>query len=57
VNRLATEFGLTLLPLDAILTRQAKVDTATALAAEGVHPTLLGHQIIANAWLDLAGIA
>jgi len=53
VGRLAAEFGLTLLPLDAILQRQAETDTGAALAADGVHPTAHGHQIIAQAWLNL----
>lgn len=53
VNRLAAEFGLTLLPLDTILTQRAAAHPAGTLAADGVHPTALGHQIIAEAWLDL----
>jgi acyl-CoA thioesterase I len=53
VGRLAAEFGLTLLPLGAILRGEAASRTNSALAADGVHPTPLGHQVIAQAWLDL----
>ncbi|MFE0464087.1 GDSL-type esterase/lipase family protein [Kitasatospora sp. NPDC058965] len=54
VHRLAAEFGAALLTADALLNRAAEgIGTPLAIAADGVHPTALGHQILANAWTDL----
>jgi acyl-CoA thioesterase-1 len=53
VGRLATEFGLTVLPLDDILRREAESTTSSEIAWDGVHPTPLGHQLIARSWLNL----
>jgi lysophospholipase L1-like esterase len=56
VARLATEFGAQFLPLQALLSAAAEDHGAAALAQDGVHPTALGHRLIADAWLELAGL-
>ena len=57
VRRLALEFGTDLLPLDGIFAQAATQAPPAFWAADGVHPTLAGHQLIADAWLRNAGIA
>jgi acyl-CoA thioesterase I len=56
VGRLAAEFGARFLPLQSLLDAAAEDHGAGALAADGVHPTALGHRMIADAWLALAGL-
>jgi acyl-CoA thioesterase I len=56
VARLAAEFGAGFVPLQLLLGAAAEDHGATALAADGVHPTELGHRLIADAWLDVAGL-
>jgi acyl-CoA thioesterase-1 len=56
VARLAAEFGAGFVPLHLLLSAQAEDHGATALAADGVHPTALGHRMIAEAWLEVAGL-
>ena len=56
VARLAAEFGAGFVPLQLLLAVQAEDHGATALAADGVHPTELGHRMIADAWLAVAGL-
>lgn len=51
VHRLAVEFGATLVPTDRALRGRAEALGAQALAADGVHPTPLGHREIADAWI------
>jgi len=55
VARLASEFGARFLPLQSLLAAAAENHGAAALAQDGVHPTALGHRLIADAWLQLAG--
>src|SRR5471030_1493711 len=50
VERLAAEFGSGFVPLQSLLAAAAEDHGATALAADGVHPTELGHRTIADAW-------
>ena len=50
VAELAREFGAAFVPLHAILTAAAAEHGAAAIAADGVHPTPLGHELIADAW-------
>lgn len=52
IRQLASEFRATFVPLGAILADEANRTSARELAADGVHPTALGHQVIAEAWLD-----
>jgi acyl-CoA thioesterase I len=55
VANLATEFGAAFVPLHLIMTIAAKGDGATAIAADGVHPTPLGDELIAESWLAAEG--
>ena len=57
VRRLALEFGTDLIPLDGMFAQAATQAPPAFWAADGVHPTLPGHQLIAQAWLRNAGIA
>lgn len=50
VASLATEFGAAFVPLHRILTVAAAHHGAAAIAADGVHPTELGVELIAEAW-------
>ena len=56
VARLAAEFGAGFVPLQLLLSAAAEDHGAMALAADGVHPTALGHRMIADAWLEVAGL-
>jgi lysophospholipase L1-like esterase len=50
VASLATEFGAAFVPLHRILTVAAAHHGAAAIAADGVHPTTLGAELIAESW-------
>ena len=54
VRTLAREYGATLVPLDTALA--AHPSPAEALAADGVHPTALGHEVIAAEWRRATGL-
>jgi lysophospholipase L1-like esterase len=56
VRRLAIEFGTDLIPLDGIFAQAATQAPAEFWAGDGVHPSIAGHQLIAQAWLRNAGI-
>jgi lysophospholipase L1-like esterase len=56
VRKLALEFGADLIPLDGLFARAATQAPPEFWAADGVHPTIPGHQLIAQAWLENAGI-
>jgi acyl-CoA thioesterase I len=56
VARLAAETGAGFVPLQLLLATAAEQQGAAALAADGVHPTPLGHRMIADAWLEVAAI-
>jgi len=56
VARLAAEFGAAFVPLQSLLLEAADQQGAgragrAALAADGVHPTALGSELIAGGWL------
>ena len=51
VARLAAEFGAGFVPLFSLMTDAAEQQGPAAIAADGVHPTELGAQLIAGAWL------
>jgi acyl-CoA thioesterase-1 len=55
VARLSAEFATGFVPLQSLLAAAAEVHGAPALAQDGVHPTELGHRLIADAWLEVAG--
>ena len=52
VRRLAGEFGATLIPADGLLSAVAARDGSTVWAPDGVHPSLAGHALLAQAWID-----
>jgi acyl-CoA thioesterase I len=54
VVQLAEEFGAGFVPLQSLLAAAAEDHGAAALAQDGVHPTELGHRMIADAWLEVA---
>jgi acyl-CoA thioesterase-1 len=56
VAQLAKEFGAGFVPLQSLLAAAAEDHGAAALAQDGVHPTELGHRMIAYAWLEVAGL-
>ena len=56
VARLASEFGAAFVPLQSLLSLAAQAQGAKALAEDGVHPTELGHRLIAEAWLEAAAL-
>ncbi|MEV6570904.1 GDSL-type esterase/lipase family protein [Streptomyces sp. NPDC051577] len=56
VRRLAAAHGAHLLAADGLLNQAARTAGDPALiAADGVHPTALGHRLLADAWLALVG--
>ncbi|MFD5244868.1 SGNH/GDSL hydrolase family protein [Amycolatopsis sp. NPDC058340] len=51
----ATEFGARLIRADLFMPRAAEEHGAATLAPDGVHPSPLGHRLLAEAWLAAAG--
>lgn len=56
VRRLAEEFGAAFVPFQAMFEAAQRTHSATELAADGVHPSALGHQLMATAWRTAAGL-
>ncbi|MFG2834057.1 SGNH/GDSL hydrolase family protein [Streptomyces zaomyceticus] len=56
VLRAATARGATVVRTDLALLRAAEEHGTAALAPDGVHPSPLGHRVIARAWLEAAGV-
>lgn len=54
VRRLADDFASTLVRTDDLFRHAMLTVPAAELAQDGVHPTPLGHEMIATAWLDAA---
>jgi len=54
VGRLAAEYEAAFVPLQWLLSAAAEEHGAAAIAQDGVHPTELGHRLIADAWLEAA---
>lgn len=53
VRRLANEFAVDFIPLDGLLNAAGmKTGYQHLTGDDGVHPTVAGHEIIANAWLE-----
>lgn len=52
VRRLAREFDAIFIPLDGIFAQAVTLREPTFWSADGVHPTLSGHALIARSWLD-----
>jgi lysophospholipase L1-like esterase len=58
VRRLAEEFDAALLSADGLLNQAARaVGSAGLVAGDGVHPTPLGHRVLAEAWAGLVSVA
>jgi acyl-CoA thioesterase-1 len=55
-RKLALEFGAELLPLDGLFAQAATQAPPEFWAADGVHPTAAGHALIAETWLENAGL-
>lgn len=51
VRRLAADFGATFVPLQDRFDAASLSHGAAAVAPDGVHPSPLGHRLIADAWL------
>ncbi|MFE7754553.1 SGNH/GDSL hydrolase family protein [Streptomyces sp. NPDC057429] len=57
VRRLAEEFDAALLAADGLLNQAARTAGGPEyIAGDGVHPTPLGHTLLAEAWTALAGL-
>jgi len=53
IREVAWEYNLPYLPLDGAFAAAASRATASYWLKDGVHPTLAGHSLIAESWLDL----
>ncbi|RXK55881.1 hypothetical protein ESB00_08360 [Oleiharenicola lentus] len=51
VRQIAQEFGAAFVPYQAMFDAAQQQYTAAELAADGVHPSPLGHRLMAQAWL------
>lgn len=51
VREMAAKYRTGLIPLDGIMNQMAVRYGYQAISEDGVHPTRLGHQIIAEAWM------
>lgn len=57
VRRLSEEFDAALLAADGLLNQAARgAGGAEHIAGDGVHPTPLGHAVLAEAWTALVGL-
>lgn len=57
VRELVAEFGTEFIPLDGIFAEAATRAPASFWSEDGVHPTLAGHTLITDEWLDHAQVA
>lgn len=57
VRALAAQRDAILVPADVELNRAAVAHGPEAIAFDGVHPTELGHRLLAQLWLDAVGIS
>jgi len=55
-RKLAIEFGAELLPLDGLLAQAATQAPPEFWTPDGVHPSAAGHALIAETWLENAGL-
>ena len=56
VHKLATEFNAKLVPFDRRFNDLAGEMSMSELAEDGIHPSKLGHQIMADLWLRTVGL-
>lgn len=52
VHRLADEYSAVLVPFDEMFHTAAATQPMVELADDGIHPTPLGHQLMADLWLS-----
>ncbi|SIO28851.1 SGNH/GDSL hydrolase family protein [Agromyces cerinus] len=52
VARLGSEFGADVVPLHELMTDAASAAASGEIVPDGVHPTMAGHRLIADAWLS-----
>lgn len=57
VATLAKEFGATWVPFQSMFDEAVRQAPPAYWAGDGVHPTLAGHQRMADAWLKATGLA
>jgi lysophospholipase L1-like esterase len=56
VHKMAAEFGAKLVPFDQHLKAKTKELPMAELADDGIHPSKVGHQIMADLWLRTVGL-
>ena len=56
MRKLAVEFGAELVPLDGLFAQAATQAPAAYWLPDGVHPSAAGHALIAETWLENAGL-
>jgi lysophospholipase L1-like esterase len=56
VHKMASEFGATLIQFDQRFNELAQEISMLELADDGIHPSKLGHQIMADLWLQTVGL-
>jgi acyl-CoA thioesterase-1 len=54
-REMALEYADAYVPLDGIFAAASCRQKPAYWAADGVHPTIAGHMLIANAWTECAG--
>ncbi|WIM99101.1 SGNH/GDSL hydrolase family protein [Actinoplanes oblitus] len=57
IRELAAEFGAAFVPAQHVFSAAAEEHGAAALASDGVHPTALGHAVLAAAWLAHSSVS
>lgn len=58
VRRLAKEFDAILIPLDGLLNAKGIADSFEEYTGDdGVHPTAIGHEVIADIWLEYVDLS
>lgn len=57
VRKLAREFATALVPFDGIFAAHAVIQAPAFWAADGVHPTLPGHALMATEWIKTVAAA
>ena len=55
VRKLALEYGALLVPLDGLFAAACSKAEPAYWAGDGVHPSLAGHELIADAWIKAIG--
>ena len=56
IQRLAKEFGTKFVPFNSFLNGKTKEIPVLELSEDGIHPTQLGHELVANFWLEKMGL-